>query len=76
MTNIYDSADDVDTLIERSHALRLIARMAREHGHIARVVGRETAPGVRTPDHVLVCSPDGEVLVTRTATRLVTWLGY
>jgi hypothetical protein len=75
MRNIYESAEDVDSMIERAHALRTIAREARKHGMCARVVGISQGRSM-VPDHVLVTSPEGSVLVTRSATKLAQWLGY
>lgn len=76
-----DGAQDLDEdtaarYVDRSRTLATIARTARNHGMTARVVPQMRA-GVPTGDgHVLVTSPDGGILATRSVVRLLAWLGY
>ena len=72
-------AEDLDHDVETGRLLRTIARTAREHGCAARVVeasGRSLRAPWGAEGHVLVTSADGGVLATRSARRLLTWLGY
>lgn len=66
-----DHAHDLDSdmsdgTIAPSRALKLIAREATNHGMHARITG----------GHVLVTSPEGATLATRSAVRLAAFLGY
>jgi hypothetical protein len=67
ITDVYESAELLDEEIANVRArLTAIARFARKHGCKTRVHST----------HVLVFLPDGSVLATQTASRLVAWLGY
>lgn len=59
--------DVSDGSISHTGALNAIAREARAHGCLARV---------SRAGHVLVTSPEGATLATRSAVRLASWLGY
>jgi hypothetical protein len=73
--SIHEAAEDLDTLVEKAHALRAMMREARAHGYTARVVGRNVN-GAWIPNHLLVTSSDGGCRTFTTATALVAWMGY
>ena len=64
------NAENID--LEIYDRYRAIARFAKRHDCQARVVVSKHSELV----HVLVVSPSGETLATRSALRLVKWLGY
>ena len=66
-----EQAEDLD-LAETHDRYRAIARFAKRHDCHARVVVSRHNDLV----HVLVTSASGETLATRSALRLVKWLGY
>lgn len=87
-----DGAEELDQDMATRHAYaadrrtgaddtRLVAtlcRTARDHGMSARAVydSRRDCPDAHGSWHVLVTAPDGGVLATRSARRLMAWLGY
>lgn len=63
--------EDLD-LAETHDRYRAIARFAQRHDCQARVVVSRHDEKI----HVLVTNPSGQTLATRSALRLVRWLGY